>query len=131
MEKAPSQKEIKTGKAPGAIGPYSQGIRIDDLIFTSGQIPIHPATGEIVSNGIEEQAKQVFENLSAVLEAAGTSLSQVVKTTVFLKDMNDFAKVNEIYGTYFSQPYPARSCVQVSRLPKDVLIEVEAIAIAK
>ena len=125
------QEAIKTDMAPEAIGPYSQGIKTGNLIFTSGQIGIDPATGEIVSGGIEEQAIQVFENLNAVLSASGASMSDVVKTTVFIKDMNDFSKVNEIYGKYFSQPYPARSCVEVSRLPKDVLIEVEAIALVK
>lgn len=124
-------KEIKTDKAPAAIGPYSQAIQISKLVITSGQLPMDPATGEIIAGGIEEQARQVFENLAAVLGASGTSLANVVKTTVFLKDLGDFAAVNNIYGSYFSQPYPARSCVEVARLPKDVLIEVEAIATTK
>lgn len=123
------QKEIKTNKAPQAIGPYSQGIQVENLIFTSGQIALDPATGDIVSGGIEEQARQVFKNLGAVLNEAGASLSDIVKTTVFVKDLKDFAKVNEIYGSFFNPPYPARSCVEVSRLPKDVLIEVEAVAV--
>lgn len=122
-------KEIKTDKAPAAIGPYSQAIQISKLVITSGQLPADPATGEIVPGGINEQAKQVFENLTAVLKASGTNLANVVKTTVFLKDLKDFAAVNEIYASYFSEPYPARSCVEVARLPKDVLIEVEAIAV--
>lgn len=126
-----NKKEIKTKKAPEAIGPYSQAIQIGKFIFTSGQIPIDPDTGEIAGNTIEEQARQVFENLWAVLGAAGADFSDVVKTTVLIKDMNDFAKVNEIYGSYFTEPYPARSCYEVSRLPKDVLIEVEAVAVGK
>ena len=123
-------KEIITANAPEAIGPYSQAIKISKLVITSGQIPADPATGEIVPGGIEEQARQVFENLEAVLKASGTGFANVVKTTVFLKDLKDFAKVNEIYASYFSEPYPARSCVEVARLPKDVLIEIEAIALS-
>lgn len=124
------KQEIKTDKAPAAIGPYSQGIQAENLIFSSGQLPIDPATGEIAAGGIEGQAKQVFENLKAVLNASGADLADVIKTTVFIKDMNDFGKVNEIYGSYFSAPYPARSCFEVARLPKDVLIEAEAVALA-
>jgi 2-iminobutanoate/2-iminopropanoate deaminase len=120
-------KEIKTNKAPEAIGPYSQAVITNNMVFTSGQIPVNPLTGEILT-GIENQAKQVFENLKNLLEASGAGIENVVKTTVFIKDMQDFPKVNAIYETYFTKPYPARSCVEVSRLPKDVLIEVEAIA---
>lgn len=123
--------EIKTDNAPKAIGPYSQGIRVGDFVFTSGQIPINPKTGALVSGGIDVQAKQVFENLKAVLSGAGMDFSNVVKTTIFLKDINDFAKTNEIYEGYFVKPYPARSCVEVAALPKDVLIEVELIAAVK
>lgn len=120
-------KEIKTNNAPGAIGPYSQAVVTGNMVFTSGQIPVNPVSGEIPES-IGEQAKQVFENLKNLLEASGTSIDNVVKTTVFIKNMSDFAVINEIYGKYFSEPYPARSCVEVSKLPKDVLIEVEAIA---
>jgi len=120
---------VKTNKAPEAIGPYSQAIVTGSFVYTSGQITIKPQTGEVVDGGIEEQAKQVLENLKNVLEAAGSSLNKVVKTTVFIKDMDSFAKVNEVYAKYFSEPYPARSCVEVSKLPKGVLIEIEAVAI--
>ncbi len=120
-------KEIKTNKAPAAIGPYSQAIVTGDILFTSGQIPVNPDTGEI-PEGAKAQANQVFINLKNLLEEAGTSIDNVVKTTIFIKDMEDFAEINEIYEKYFSRPYPARSCVEVARLPKDVLIEVEAIA---
>ena len=120
-------KEIKTDKAPQAIGPYSQAIEYGGLLYTSGQIPVNPVTGEI-PDGVENQAHQVFENLKNLLEAAETGFENVIKTTVFIKDMNDFAKINEIYASYFKKPYPARSCVQVARLPKDVLLEVEVIA---
>lgn len=120
-------KEIKTNKAPAAIGPYSQAIVTGGMVFTSGQIPVNPDTGEIPV-GAEAQANQVFTNLKNLLEEAGTSIDNVVKTTVFIKNMEDFAKINEIYEKYFSRAYPARSCVEVARLPKDVLIEIEAIA---
>ena len=120
-------KEIKTTKAPGAIGPYSQAIEVNGLVYTSGQIGIDPATGAIVE-GVEAQAHQVCKNLTELLKAAGTSMDNVVKTTVFIKDMNDFGTVNGIYAQYFTEPYPARSCVEVSRLPKDVLVEIEVIA---
>jgi 2-iminobutanoate/2-iminopropanoate deaminase len=123
-----SKKVISTDKAPAAIGPYSQAIDTGVFIYTSGQIPVDPSSGLVVQGGIEEQTKQVFENLRNVLEAAGSGLDQIVKTTVFLKDMGDFAKVNEIYATYFTTPYPARSCVEVAALPKGVMIEVEAVA---
>lgn len=119
---------IATDKAPAALGPYSQAIEVNGMVYTSGVIGIDPATG-LAKDTIEEQTKQVFENLKAVLEAAGSCLDNVVKTTVFLKDMNDFGKVNEIYATYFTGAFPARSCVEVARLPKDFLIEIEVIAI--
>ena len=119
---------IATDKAPAAIGPYSQAVRTGNLIFTSGMIPIDPATNTLVEGGIEVQATRAFENLKQLLIASGSGLDRVVKTVVFIKDMNDFAKVNEIYATFFTGEYPARSCVEVARLPKDVLIEIEAIA---
>ncbi|MDQ0203919.1 RidA family protein [Pectinatus haikarae] len=123
------KQEIHTAKAPAALGPYSQAISIfDKLIFTSGQIAIIPETGEI-AEGIEAQTKQVLDNLKAVLEEAGSSMDKVIKTTVFIKNMNDFSKVNEIYGQYFTGTCPARSCVEVARLPKDMLIEIETVAL--
>jgi 2-iminobutanoate/2-iminopropanoate deaminase len=122
------QKEIiSTTNAPAAIGPYSQGIKIGDMVFTSGQMPVNPATGELVTE-IKAATKQSLENVKAILEEAGTSLDKVVKVVVFIKDMNDFAKVNEVYGQYFTENPPARSCVEVARLPKDCLVEIEAIA---
>ncbi len=120
---------ISTDKAPAAIGPYSQAIAVGDMIFTSGVIPIIPETGELETGDIKAQAKQAIGNLINLLEAAGSNADSVVKTTVFIKDMNDFAAVNEIYATYFTDNYPARSCVEVARLPKDVLIEIEAIGL--
>ena len=119
---------ISTDKAPAAIGPYSQAVKVGNLLFTSGMIPINPATNTLVEGGIEVQAERALENVKNLLEASGSSLDKVVKTVVFIKDMNDFAKVNEIYAKYFTGNYPARSCVEVARLPKDVLIEMEAIA---
>ncbi len=119
---------IKTDKAPAAIGPYSQGIEFDSkLVFTSGQIPLDPKTGQMVEGDIKVQTRQVLENLKAVLEAGGSSLKKVIKCTVFLADMNDFAAMNEVYGEYFNQAPPARSAFQVARLPKDAKIEIEAI----
>lgn len=118
---------ISTDKAPAAIGPYSQAIEVNGMVFTSGQIPVNPATGEI-PEGVEAQANQAFSNLKALLEASGSDMAKVIKTTVFIKNMNDFAKINEVYANYFVQPFPSRSCVEVARLPKDVLLEVEAIA---
>ena len=118
---------ISTDKAPAAIGPYSQAIEINGIVFTSGHIPVNPATGEIAAT-VEEQAEQALKNVAAVLAAAGTGMENVIKTTVFIKEMNDFGKINEIYAKFFTGAYPARSCVEVARLPKDVLIEVEAIA---
>ncbi len=122
------KKVISTDKAPAAIGPYSQAIEVDGMVYTSGVIPVNPATGEI-PKGVEAQATQAIGNLANLLEAAGTSTDNVIKTTVFIKDMNDFAKINEIYAAFFKGEYPARSCVEVARLPKDVLIEIEAIAV--
>ena len=126
-----SKTVIATDKAPAAIGPYSQGARTGNLVFTAGQIPLDPATGQVVASGIAEQTTRVMENLKAILEAAGTSLDQVVKATVFLKDFNDFAAMNAVYGNYFNGDKaapPARTTVEVSRLPKDVLVEIELIA---
>lgn len=118
---------ISTKKAPAALGPYSQGIKIGDLVFTSGQIPINTETGELVSD-IQKATAQSLENVKAVLEQAGSSLDKVVKVGIFLNDMNDFAAVNEVYAKYFDEFKPARSCVEVARLPKDAVIEIEAIA---
>ena len=118
---------IHTNNAPGAIGPYSQGIIVGDFVYTSGQIPINPATG-VMETDIKLATKQSMENIKAILEEAGTSLENVVKTSIFLKDLNDFAAVNEVYGTYFTENPPARSWVQVAKLPKDAVIEIEAIA---
>ena len=120
-------KEIKTDKVPSAIGPYSQAVVMGNMVFASGQIPVNPKTGEIPAD-VENQAHQVFTNIKGLLEDAGTGMEKVIKTTVFIKNMDDFAKINKVYETYFTKPYPARSCVEVSRLPKDVLIEVEVIA---
>lgn len=119
---------ISTDKAPAAIGPYSQAIEVNGMVYSSGVIPVVPSTGEI-PEGIEAQADQAIGNLIALLEAAGSGAEKVVKTTVFIKDMNDFGKINEIYAKYFTGSFPARSCVEVARLPKDVLIEIEAIAL--
>lgn len=118
---------ISTDKAPSAIGPYSQAIEVNGLVFTSGVIPVNPETG-VIPEGIEAQADQAIKNLVELVKASGSSADKVIKTTVFIKDMNDFAKINEIYAKYFTDNYPARSCVEVARLPKDVLIEIEAIA---
>jgi len=118
---------INTKNAPGAIGPYSQGIRVGDFVYTSGQLPINPSTG-VMETDIKVATKQSMENVKAILEAAGTSLENVVKASIFLKDLNDFAAVNEVYGTYFTENQPARSCVQVAKLPKDAVIEIEVIA---
>ena len=127
-----STKEIiATPNAPQAIGPYSQAIKKGGLVFCSGQIPLDPATGQVVAGGIAEQTTRVLENLKAVLEAAGAGLDSVVKTTVFLKDLAEFAAMNEVYATYFGSAAPARSTVEVARLPKDVSVEIEAIAFVK
>lgn len=120
---------LSTDKAPAAIGPYSQAVALGNLLFTSGQIPLNPATGELINNNAGDAAKQCLENLRAILNEAGTDLCNVIKTTVFLKDMNDFVTVNEVYGSYFTEKMPARSAVQVARLPKDSLVEIEAIAL--
>ena len=121
------KKIISTPKAPAAIGPYSQAIEVNGLLFTSGVIPIVPSTGELVEGDIEAQAEQAIGNLTALIEAAGAKIENTIKTTVFIKNMDDFTKVNEIYAKYFTTDFPARSCVEVARLPKDVLIEIEAI----
>ena len=120
---------VSTTRAPGALGPYSQALVAENLVFCSGQIPIDPATGAIAGATIEEQTRRAISNLSAVLEAAGASLSNVVKTTVFIKDMNDFAALNAVYAEMFGDTKPARSCVEVARLPKDVKLEIECIAV--
>ena len=120
---------VSTENAPGAIGPYSQAIKANGMVFCSGQIPIDPATGNFISDDIGEQTDQVFKNLSQVLTAAGSGLNRVVKTTVFLADMNDFAAMNEVYARYFSENKPARATVQAARLPRDARVEIECIAI--
>ena len=125
------KKIISTDKAPAAIGPYSQAVEVNGLVFTSGVIPIIPETGELVEGGIEKQAEQAIGNLKALIEASGAKIEDTIKTVVFIKDMNDFAAVNEVYATFFEKDCPARSCVEVARLPKDVKIEIEAIAIKK
>jgi 2-iminobutanoate/2-iminopropanoate deaminase len=125
------KKIIATENAPKAIGPYSQAVENNGFIYTSGQIPLNPSTGEIVSTNITEQTARVLKNLEAVLKASGSSLDEVIKTTCFLKSMNDFAAMNEVYSTFFTTNFPARSTVEVARLPKDVLVEIEAIAVRK
>ena len=122
------KKVISTSKAPAAIGPYSQAIQVGNLVFASGQIPIDPATGSFVEGGVKEQARQSLTNVKAILEEAGLTLDNVVKTTVFLADMNDFADVNVVYAEFFAEPYPARSAVAVKTLPKGALVEIEVIA---
>ena len=122
---------IRTDLAPAPIGPYQQAVKAGNLVFTSGQIPISPQTGEVDAGGIEDQTRRVIDNLKAVLEAAGSSLDQVVKTTVFLRDMDDFPAMNKVYATYFkAESAPARSTVQVARLPRNVAVEIEAVALA-
>lgn len=122
---------ISTKKAPAAIGPYSQAIRVGNIVYTSGQIPLDPATGAFVEGGIKEQTRQALTNLKAILEEAGTSMDNVVKTTVFMANMDDFADMNAVYAEFFTEPYPARSAVAVKTLPKGALIEIEVIAEAK
>ena len=122
------KKVISTTSAPAAIGPYSQAIEVNGMVYTSGIIPVDPATGEI-PEGAAAQADRVFKSMSALLEEAGSSMANVVKTTVFIKKMYDFAAINEVYAKYFPEPFPARSCIEVARIPKDVLLEAEAIAI--
>ncbi|MCQ2131080.1 MAG: RidA family protein [Bacteroidales bacterium] len=123
------KKAVHTEQAPAAIGPYSQAIEANGFVYASGQIPIDPATGNFVEGGIEEQARQCLTNASHILEAAGTSMANVVKTTVYLADMKDFAAMNGVYATFFSEPYPARSAVAVKDLPKGALVEVEVLAV--
>ena len=125
------KQEVKTEKAPKAIGPYSQGIIANEFVFASGQIPLDPATGELNTGTIEEQTRLVLKNIGAVLEAAGSSYDHVVKCTVFLQDMNEFSRMNQVYAEFFKPPFPARAAVQVARLPRDVKVEIEAIAILK
>ena len=122
---------ITTEKAPAALGPYSQAVKVGNLLFTSGQIPIDPATGDYLNDTIEMAAERVFLNLKAVLDEAGTSFDKVIKTTVFLKDLNDFVPFNEVYAKFFTENQPARSCVQVAKLPKDALVEIELVAIVE
>ena len=123
------KKIISTDKAPAAIGPYSQAVEVNGLVFTSGVIPIIPETGELVEGGIEKQAEQAIGNLKALIEASGAKIEDTIKTVVFIKDMNDFAQVNEVYGQFFTAPFPSRSCVEVARLPKDAKVEIEVIAL--
>ncbi|MFR7905600.1 MAG: RidA family protein [Coprococcus eutactus] len=122
---------ISTPKAPAAIGPYSQAVLVNGMLFTSGVIPIDPETNTLVQGDVEAQARQAIGNLKNLIEASGSSMEKVVKTTVFIKDMNDFRKINDIYKEFFTSDFPARSCVEVARLPKDVLIEIEAIAVVE
>ena len=121
-------KAISTQKAPAAIGPYSQAIQVGNLVYTSGQIPINPATGNFVEGGIKEQTRQSLTNVKAILEEAGLTMKNVVKTTVFMADMNDFADMNAVYSEFFAEPYPARSAVAVKTLPKGALVEIEVVA---
>ncbi len=123
------KKIIKTDKAPAAIGPYSQGVKIGNLVYTSGQIPINPETKELVTE-IKAATKQSLNNVKAILEEAGTSMDKVIKTTVFVKDLNDFSAINEVYATFFEGEPPARSCVEVAKLPLDAKVEIEVIALA-
>ena len=123
------RQSVSTESAPKAIGPYSQAIRAGSMLFLSGQIPLDPSTGQLVEGDIAEQTHRVFKNLSAILDAAGASFEQVVRTTVYLADMNDFAAMNAVYGTYFTSPAPARSTVQAARLPKDARIEIDLFAV--
>jgi 2-iminobutanoate/2-iminopropanoate deaminase len=125
------KQEVKTERAPQAIGPYSQAVIANGFVFCSGQIAIDPASGELQTGGIEEQTRLVLKNLGAVLEAAGSSFGQVVKATVFLQDMDDFSRMNQVYADFFKAPFPARAAVQVARLPRDVKVEIEAIALIK
>ena len=123
-----TKQTVSSSSAPKAIGPYSQAVRAGQLLFISGQVPLDPATGRMVAGGIAEQTRRVLDNIGAVLTAGERSFADVVRTTIFLADMNDFAAVNEIYGQYFSEPYPARATVQVARLPKDARVEIDVIA---
>ena len=123
-----SKEVISTSKAPGAVGPYSQGIKTGNLLFCSGQIPLDPATGKLVEGDVTAQATQVCKNILALLQSQGLDAAHVVKTTIFIADMNTFAAVNEVYKSYFAAPYPARSCVEVSKIPLGALVEIEVIA---
>ena len=123
------KKAISTAKAPGAIGPYSQAIQVGNLVYTSGQLPIDPATGKLPEGGIKEQTRQSLKNVQSILQGAGLSMAGVVKTTVFMADMNDFAEMNAVYAEFFTEPYPARSAVAVKTLPKGALVEIEVIAV--
>ena len=120
---------VQTDQAPAAIGPYSQAVKANGMVFISGQIPLDPNTGELIAGDIQQQTRQVLRNLQAIVEAAGASLETVVKTTVFIADMDDFVAMNEVYASFFDQPPPARACVEVSRLPKNVAVEIEAVAL--
>ena len=131
LEETMEKRIISSENAPKAVGPYSHAVAVGNLLFTSGQIGIRPSTGAVAEGGVREQAMQVFENLRAVLAEAGADFTDVIKATVFLTDLNDFAAVNEVYASYFDGGFPARSCVEVSRLPKDVDVEIEMIAILK
>lgn len=122
------KQTIISADAPKAIGPYSQGIRVGTLLFLSGQVGLDPATGQMVDGDVAAQTRRVMENLAAVLKSAGLSLADVARTTIYLADMNDFARVNDVYGSYFSEPYPARATVQVARLPRDARVEIDAVA---
>ncbi len=122
------KKVIKTAKAPSAIGPYSQAIQVGNLVYTSGQIPIDPSTGAFVEGGIKEQTRQSLQNVKSILEEAGLTMCDVLKTTVFMADMNDFAEMNAVYAEFFTEPYPARSAVAVKTLPKGALVEIEVVA---
>ena len=120
---------ISTDKAPGAIGPYSQAVKTEAMVFVSGQLALDPASGNIVTGGIKAETRQAMQNLKSILEAAGSSLENVVKTTLFIKDMNDFPMINEVYGEFFQNDPPARACVEVARLPKDANVEIEAVGL--
>jgi len=121
------KKQVNTSSAPAAIGPYSQGVIAGNLLFVSGQIPLNPLDGSLISDSLESQANQVFQNLSAIIQEAGTSFEHVLKLTIYLTDLENFAAVNKVMGNYFNEPYPARATVEVSRLPKDVEVEIDAI----
>ncbi|HEY7291131.1 MAG TPA: RidA family protein [Vicinamibacterales bacterium] len=122
------KQPVSTPDAPKAIGPYSQAVRVGELLFLSGQVALDPASGQMVEGGVDVQTRRVMDNLAAVLKAAGRTFADVARTTIYLADMNDFAKVNEVYGSYFSEPFPARATVQVARLPKDARVEIDCIA---
>jgi len=124
-------RTVQTKHAPSAIGPYSQAVRVGSMVYVSGQIPLDPVTGQLVKGTIEEQTTRCLENLRAILEASQSDFSRVVKTTVFLKNMDQFTKVNETYGRFFKEPYPARACVEVARLPQDVDVEIDCIAVCE